>query len=133
MKETVRWTLPVEGMSCASCVARVEKALAAVPGVLSASVNLAAKSGSVEYVPGIADREALRLAVMDAGDAVPEIKEGEDPLATPIQFYAGFRFYRGALYPSHGILLNPILAAAAMGFSSVTVESNALRLRRFRA
>jgi Cu+-exporting ATPase len=39
----------------------------------------------------------------------------------------------GILYPFFGILLDPILAAAAMALSSVTVVSNALRLRRFRA
>ncbi len=38
----------------------------------------------------------------------------------------------GVLFPFFGILLNPIFAAAAMGLSSVTVVSNALRLRRFR-
>ncbi|HEY0136840.1 MAG TPA: heavy metal-associated domain-containing protein, partial [Nannocystis sp.] len=39
--------LPIEGMTCASCVSRVEKALAKVPGVERASVNLATESASV--------------------------------------------------------------------------------------
>lgn len=38
----------------------------------------------------------------------------------------------GVLYPAFGILLSPILAAAAMGISTVFVLSNALRLRSFR-
>lgn len=42
-------TLKVGGMSCASCVKRVEKALSAVPGVTGASVNLASETARVEY------------------------------------------------------------------------------------
>lgn len=65
-----RLTLPVEGMTCASCVGRVEKALARVPGVSSAQVNLASETASVSVRSsiGLAD---LAAAVERAGYTVP--------------------------------------------------------------
>ncbi len=62
--------LPIGGMSCASCVARVEKALRAVPGVASASVNLAIERAHVEATPAVAP-QALSAAVRKAGYEVP--------------------------------------------------------------
>jgi Cu+-exporting ATPase len=58
--------LPIEGMSCASCVARVEKALLAVPGVASATVNLATESARVSTAPGV-DAQQLTRAIEAAG------------------------------------------------------------------
>jgi len=63
-------SLPIEGMTCASCVSRVEKALARVPGVQSASVNLATERASVQLSQPIAGR-LLADAVEQAGYAVP--------------------------------------------------------------
>lgn len=60
-------TLSVGGMTCASCVKRVEKALQAVPGVVSANVNLATEQASVQFVQGVADEAALVDAVRRAG------------------------------------------------------------------
>lgn len=56
--------LKIEGMSCGHCKMAVEKALQAVPGVVSASVNLEKKEALVE---GNADRDALAKAVENAG------------------------------------------------------------------
>jgi len=136
---TKKSIFPVGGMTCASCVARVEEALSSVPGVISANVNLASEKATVEYTEGtnIAD---LRQAVKDAGyELGSETERLEDvttaaqrelqsvrnrfifaailassimalmwaptfvgkpyllwALATPVQFWAGWRFYRGA-------------------------------------
>jgi P-type Cu+ transporter len=59
-------TLPVAGMTCASCVLRVEKALKAVPGVQEASVNLATELATVRADPSVAP-DALVAAVRKAG------------------------------------------------------------------
>ncbi len=57
----------IGGMTCASCVARVEKALKKVPGVINASVNLATESARVAYAPSEQMEARLRRAVRDAG------------------------------------------------------------------
>ena len=77
----MRQTLPVAGMTCASCVGRVERALRKVPGVAIASVNLAAQTASVESLPGVVSVEDLRAAVEGAGYTVPVASAGEDPVA----------------------------------------------------
>ncbi len=136
----------ISGMSCASCVGRVEKALRKVSGVLYASVNLATGKARVEYLPDVVEVRDLELAVEGAGYGM--VWEEEEPaedarereyaelrsrflvaavltalilvgslpmmlgfmppvpmgwlnlgllaLATPVQFWAGRRFYEGA-------------------------------------
>ncbi|HET7478679.1 MAG TPA: heavy metal translocating P-type ATPase [Rubrobacteraceae bacterium] len=137
----------VTGMTCASCVGRVEKAIRKVPGVLDVSVNLATEKASVEYLAGEAEMRDFQKAVEGAGYGVVREEEeasAEDAhereyaklrgrflvaaaltalvligslpmmfsfeapvpmrwlnlgllaLATPVQFWAGWRFYRGA-------------------------------------
>ncbi|MCC5966386.1 MAG: copper-translocating P-type ATPase [Natronohydrobacter sp.] len=63
--------LPIKGMSCASCVGRVERALVAVPGVISAQVNLATERADVQSDTHV-DRLSLVKAIEKAGYEVPE-------------------------------------------------------------
>ncbi|MFY4009334.1 heavy metal translocating P-type ATPase [Achromobacter denitrificans] len=69
--DSVAVSLPIEGMTCASCVGRVEKALKAVPGVNKASVNLATERADItfESAPDVA---AAVQAVQKAGYTVTE-------------------------------------------------------------
>ena len=140
---TVEFDLTVEGMTCASCVGRVEKALKRVPGVASATVNLATERAHVTAYAGAVEGEALVHAVEAAGyKAAPVAEAGvaspeaatekrsrrelyhlliaaalsaplllgmvgdlagldwmlpgwaQFALATPVQFWLGWRFYR---------------------------------------
>ncbi len=59
--------LQIDGLSCASCVGRAERALLAVPGVLTASVNLASQSAQVTYLSGSTRAGDLARAVTAAG------------------------------------------------------------------
>ncbi|MBB1582374.1 heavy metal translocating P-type ATPase [Serratia sp. OS31] len=64
-------SLPVEGMTCASCVGRVERALKAVPGVQTAAVNLATERADITF-SSQADPQAAVRAIESAGYAVRE-------------------------------------------------------------
>ncbi|MBI3031021.1 MAG: heavy metal translocating P-type ATPase [Candidatus Rokubacteria bacterium] len=71
--EQDKLTLPVKGMHCAACVGKVEAALAGVPGVVQASVNLATERATVRLEPGRVTVADLRTAVRAAGYEIPEV------------------------------------------------------------
>jgi Cu+-exporting ATPase len=174
-----RITLPIKGMTCASCVGTVERALTGVAGVVTANVNLATERAAVEYLPGAVSVAELKRAVHEAGYEVlevPEEQEAEDwerkarereirglrnrflfsgamailvfvgtfqrffpvladvprqtmlfilaALATPVQFWAGWRFYRGAWAEAKHLRANmdtliAVGTTAAYGYSLV--------------
>ncbi|MCC7031879.1 MAG: copper-translocating P-type ATPase [Acidobacteria bacterium] len=60
-------TLPVEGMTCAACQARVQRALRATPGVTEATVNLMMHSATIAYDPGVLSPEALVSTINKTG------------------------------------------------------------------
>ena len=148
----LRRLFPVEGMTCASCVSRVEKKLASLEGVREAEVNLATEQVLVDYTPALLDFKVMRSALEQAGyRLLPSQEESESVsseedeerhlkhlaqlkqklilsgfislavmllsmqgnslfnielsalnyllfvLATPVQFFCGWQFYRGAL------------------------------------
>jgi P-type Cu+ transporter len=71
---TTDTTLLVEGMTCASCVTRVEKALKKVPGVAAASVNLATEKATVQALPNV-PVSALKAAIEKAGYSATELEQ----------------------------------------------------------
>lgn len=79
--------LGVAGMTCASCVGRVERALKKVPGVSDAVVNLATESARVTYAPSEQIEAQIRRAVRNAGY---EPRAIEEPAPEDLSPWAGF-------------------------------------------
>ncbi len=70
--------IPVKGMTCASCVQKVQKALSSMNGVLSAEVNFATEKASVEYIPSQTGMGDFKKALRDIGYDIVEVEKGED-------------------------------------------------------
>ena len=173
--ENGEWTLAIKGMSCASCSNRVEKALAKIPGVMSAEVNLALETAQVIGAKRTVNPGLLIQAVVAAGyqaqllndDTVAVVMtmpgwpvllaallstpmvfamvaqwlgwQGQLPallqwlLATPVQFWLGWRFYKAgwsALKAGAGNmdLLVALGTSAAYGLSVYLWLSPSLQL-----
>ena len=62
-----KMVLQVRGMTCGNCAAHVERALSRVPGVVEASVDLAARQATVTFVAGEADLADFKRAVAETG------------------------------------------------------------------
>ncbi|MGE5553109.1 MAG: heavy metal translocating P-type ATPase [Betaproteobacteria bacterium] len=170
--------LKISGMSCASCAARIEKALAGLPGVSRAAVNFATDKATVEYDPTQVKITDLLRAVSETGYKAEELtgrvdtdREREERereiraqtrkfifsavlslpllwymlgmlfrfwmpelfmnpwfqfvLATPVQFYAGWQFYRGSYHAlkSRGANMDVLIA---MGTSAAYIYSTVI-------
>ncbi len=71
--QTVSCELPIRGMTCASCVRRVERALFSVAGVAEANVNLVTHRATIRFDPSLASVDALARAVHAAGYDAAEV------------------------------------------------------------
>ena len=67
--------LGIDGMTCASCVSRVERALKKVPGVQEATVNLATESARVRFSPAATTEAVLRRAVAVGGTTLRDFHD----------------------------------------------------------
>ncbi len=78
----LRADIGVEGMTCASCVRRVERAISKLPGILEANVNLATNKASVSYLPETVSLGDINGAIERAG-YTPHVAAGEESEEDP--------------------------------------------------
>lgn len=161
----------IDGMTCAACAARIEKVVGRADGVEAVHVNLASEKGSVEYIPGLIDEQGIIARIEKAGYEAAPIRDVDEEderekkrksylrdvytfwgsvaltlplvvqmfamlfggqafmsnwvslaLATPVQFYVGWRFYRGAYHSLRGGAAN-MDVLVALGTSVAYVYS----------
>src|SRR3954466_5073631 len=82
--------LQIEGMTCASCVNRVERALRKVPGVAAAEVNLAMETAEVQVSGPDADIDALAAAVAKAGYHAHVLRDDSAPTVSDTALHSAW-------------------------------------------
>ncbi|HSE94310.1 MAG TPA: copper ion binding protein, partial [Methylomirabilota bacterium] len=92
--ETSTARFRIEGITCASCVAKIETALHETPGVLAATVSVGSEEAVVEYVPSVTDLPTVKTAVGSAGYRVVETMAPAAPSALDRETEARAREYR---------------------------------------
>ena len=75
-----RVTLPVNGISCASCVEKIERALSGLHGVIRASVNFATEKAFISYIPAVVSMKDMVKTVKGIGYDLVEVRAEEDLL-----------------------------------------------------
>jgi Cu+-exporting ATPase len=117
-----RVELKIQGMSCAACVARVEKGLQKLEGVEKASVNLATETASIEYRPGVLEPEDLTAAISRIGyrgQVLSDLAEGTGKVSEPaeLQQRKGLLFFSAILsFPFLVIMLEHLLGIPLPGW-----------------
>jgi Cu+-exporting ATPase len=119
---------PVEGMTCASCVNRIERYLRKVEGVEEATVNLATETATVRFDPARVDLERLRAAVEAAGYEA-RIDRAE-PVGGTTGQEAGARTVDIAFAPKAGALV-PTPRTLALDIEGMTCASCVNRIERY--
>jgi len=118
--------LAIEGASCGSCVAKIEKALAAVPGVTNAEMNLSQRTATVA---GTANSSALIKALQDAGynAAVTSAESDEDTLDAKEK--ADLEYYKQLMRKTWlALALGIPLMAYALVTGEMSVTTNTERI-----
>ena len=110
-------TVPVEGMSCASCVLRVEKALKKVEGVRAATVNLATEQTTITFDPARVTLDRLRQAVSDAGYALGKPVGQDLPEEGAGRYNAGLHRLKTELVVSVALTV-PVMVISMLSMTS---------------
>lgn len=95
--ETGKTRFKIEGITCASCVTKIENALKETPGVVSADVSVGTEEAVVEYLPSVTDLAAVKEAVGSAGYKAAEAPAPSSPESLDREAEAREREYRSLM------------------------------------
>ena len=125
---TAQASLSVEGMTCASCVGRVERALNKTGGVVEAAVNLATEKATVTYLPDGVSLGQLKAAVRQAGYQVREESPGKDRADTEREVREGELRKLKASLTIAAIFTVPLILLVMLPMLIPSLEAQLMRL-----